>query len=297
MDSSDASPDTLLWGEADFGRLMHVEAGSDDVLRSVLNEDNGIGMVFGGQMLGLSLMAASRTVPHDRPARNLQITFVRPGKVSDAIEFRVDPMLDGRRASTRLVRLVQGTKVLGAGNISFQVPESGLERAEPVPDYEPPEALVDVCDLVRATPSVQHGYGLATISRKLGVEFRLVRPEAFVTRRREVSRFQFWMRLRRPIADDLRLHQAAILYLTDWLMAFAPVLPLWSMGEAQRMPILTLNHDAWFYHPFRADDWLLVDVEGPVLQASRGVSLANIYVRSGERVAMISQESFYPSVP
>ena len=294
MDQKPPNPDSYLWGELDFGRLMALQAASESRFYSVLNEDNGIGMVYGGQMLAQAVLAGARTLPAVRAARHVQLSFARPGKVGEALAYAVEPVLDGRRASMRLIRIEQGDKILATANLGFQDPEPGLEQGESMPDCESPEALVDVRELVAATPELQRGYGLASIARKRGIEFRMIHPETYATRRAAAPRFRYWMRLRRPIGDDPLLHQAAGLYLSDWAMAFAPLLPRLPMAEAQCIAISTLSHDAWFYRPFRADDWLLMDVEGHALASGRGLALARIHARGGPVVAVMTQELLYP---
>ena len=59
--------------------------------------------VYGGQVLGQALVAASRTVPDDRIAHSLHGYFLRPGDTSVPILYTVDRIRDGKSFTTRRV--------------------------------------------------------------------------------------------------------------------------------------------------------------------------------------------------
>ncbi|HEX4400678.1 MAG TPA: acyl-CoA thioesterase domain-containing protein, partial [Galbitalea sp.] len=48
------------------------------------------GRVFGGQVLAQSVVAATRTVPEDRPIHSMHAYFLRPGDIALPITFSVD---------------------------------------------------------------------------------------------------------------------------------------------------------------------------------------------------------------
>src|ERR1051326_3461669 len=58
-------------------------------------QDLGWGTVFGGQVLGQALSAASRTVPAERQVHSLHAYFLRPGDVKKPIVYEVDRIRDG----------------------------------------------------------------------------------------------------------------------------------------------------------------------------------------------------------
>ena len=66
------------------------------------SEDLGFPHVFGGQVLGQALMAASRTV-ENRLCHSLHAYFLRPGNHSMPIDYEVQRVRDGGTFSVRRV--------------------------------------------------------------------------------------------------------------------------------------------------------------------------------------------------
>ena len=59
--------------------------------------------IFGGQVAGQALMAASRTLPGERGVHSLHSYFLRPGDPHEEIRYAVERIRDGRTFSTRRV--------------------------------------------------------------------------------------------------------------------------------------------------------------------------------------------------
>src|SRR5688572_25574179 len=68
--------------------------------------------VFGGQVLGQALAAASRTVGPDRVVHSLHGYFLRPGDTSVPIEYQPELIRDGRSFSSRRVVATQHGKTI-----------------------------------------------------------------------------------------------------------------------------------------------------------------------------------------
>ena len=56
------------------------------------------------------------------------------------------------------------------------------------------------------------------------------------------------------------------------------------------MMVASLDHSIWFHRSFRADEWLLYDVESPVACGGRGFARGTYFTESGEVVASVAQE-------
>jgi acyl-CoA thioesterase II len=54
--------------------------------------------------------------------------------------------------------------------------------------------------------------------------------------------------------------------------------------------IASLDHAMWFHRPFRADEWLLYDLESPNAFGSRGFTLGRIFTRDGQLAVSVAQE-------
>ena len=102
--------------------------------------------VFGGQVIGQALVAATRTVD-GRPAHALHAYFMRAGDEDYEITFRVERDFDGGSFSTRRVIALQKDRPILNLAASFQKMEEGLHHQEPMPDVPPPEELKDEAQL------------------------------------------------------------------------------------------------------------------------------------------------------
>ena len=63
------------------------------------SEKTSWGRVFGGQVIGQALSAASQTVESSRVAHSLHAYFLRPGVLKQPVLFSVDPVRNGRSLS------------------------------------------------------------------------------------------------------------------------------------------------------------------------------------------------------
>ena len=84
--------------------------------------------VFGGQVLGQALVAATRTVEPSRICHSLHAYFLRPGDPRVPILYEVDRSRDGRSFTARRVVAIQHGKQIFILAASFQTPEQGYEH-------------------------------------------------------------------------------------------------------------------------------------------------------------------------
>jgi acyl-CoA thioesterase-2 len=56
------------------------------------------------------------------------------------------------------------------------------------------------------------------------------------------------------------------------------------------MTMASIDHALWFHRPFRADEWLLYDIDSPSASGARGFSRGSVYRRDGRLVASVAQE-------
>ena len=107
------------------------------------------GRVFGGQVLAQSLVAASRTVPADRPVHSMHGYFLRPGDAEHAITFSVDRIHDGRSFTTRRTQAYQDGKPILSMIASFQTEDEGLDHQVAMPEGLPdPESLPSTAEVL-----------------------------------------------------------------------------------------------------------------------------------------------------
>jgi acyl-CoA thioesterase-2 len=109
--------------------------------------------IFGGQVAGQALMAASNTLPEDRGVHSLHSYFLRPGDPNEEIRYAVDRIRDGRTFSTRRVIAWQrrGGKdvAIFALTADASAPEEPVaEHALPMPGVPAPETLPSLAEVV-----------------------------------------------------------------------------------------------------------------------------------------------------
>src|SRR3954449_12040301 len=128
----------------DLVALLDLEAIEVNLFRGVSPEER-MQRVFGGQVAGQALVAASRTVePDDGQIHSLHAYFLRTGDPKVPILYEVDRIRDGRSFTTRRVVAIQHGKAIFNLQASFHVHETGLEHEEPMPaDIPPPDGLPD----------------------------------------------------------------------------------------------------------------------------------------------------------
>ena len=118
----------------DLLELLDLEQIEVNIFRGVSPSD-GWQRVYGGQVIGQALVAASRTVEDDaRSAHSLHGYFLRPGDTDIPILYSVDRIRDGRSFTTRRVIAIQQGEAIFSMSVSFQVLESGLEHQHQIPD-------------------------------------------------------------------------------------------------------------------------------------------------------------------
>ena len=131
---------------AGFIRLLTVSRVSDDAFTGRMQPD-GIGRVFGGQVIAQALQAAQATAPDGLEAHSLHAYFLRGGKEGVDIDYATARDFDGRSFANRRVVASQTDEdgkprpILNL-TASFQRPEDGLAHDDvTMPDVTPPEDL------------------------------------------------------------------------------------------------------------------------------------------------------------
>ena len=127
--------------------LLDLEGIEENIFRGE-SQDIGSPQVFGGQVLGQALTAASRTVK-DRNVHSLHAYFLRRGDFEAPIVYEVDRARDGGSFSNRRIIAVQHGEQIFNMTASFQRSEEGLEHQTEMPSVLPPEELDDLLDLIK----------------------------------------------------------------------------------------------------------------------------------------------------
>nr|WP_068115211.1 acyl-CoA thioesterase II [Nocardioides dokdonensis] len=243
--------------------------------------------VFGGQVAAQALCAGIRTVDPAYVVHSMHSYFLLPGDPQVPIVYDVERIRDGRSFLTRRVSARQHGRPIYYLTANFQVPESGLEHQDAMPEAGEPEDGTDLVALMRAggTPEAD------ALAKEWGaLEARWVgsSKSGLPEDAEHPSRARLWLRVEGDLGDDPTAHLAAFTYASDIsllgaTLAAHPVSP----SETQ---MASLDHTIWFHEPFRADEWWLYDQVSPAARGGRGLALGRVFTRDGTLVATVAQE-------
>ena len=279
-------------------RILRLERIEENIFRGQ-SQDLGWGRVFGGQVVGQALSAAEQTVPESRSVHSLHAYFLRPGDASKPIVYMVDPIRNGRSFTTRRVVAVQDGRAIFNLAASFQVEEPGLEHQQPqLPNVPGPEGLPSETTLGqqyldRLPAQRRSQIPEAMVERITGTRPIDVRPVDPVDPLNPDVRPPFrrvWFRTNGPLPEPLSLHQYLLAYASDFHFLVTAMQPHGVTWLTPGMQVASLDHAMWFHRPFRFDDWMLYDIEGPSAQNARGLSHGRWFCRDGRLVASTMQE-------
>ncbi|MCP2262163.1 acyl-CoA thioesterase-2 [Streptoalloteichus tenebrarius] len=291
------TPDGVPHGQPVLDRLvalLDLERIEENIFRGVSPAESPV-RVFGGQVAGQALVAAGRTVPADRKVHSLHAYFIRGGDPSVPIVYEVDRIRDGRSFTTRRVVAVQRGKAIFALSASFQLPESGMDHAEPMPEVPDPETLPTYSE--RIGPYRERLGWFANAPRPIDV--RYVTEPAWVSREtgpRE-ARNRVWMRADGRLPDDDLLHVCLLAYASDMTLLDSVLARHAVYWGTDKVIGASLDHAMWFHRPFRADDWFLYDCESPSASGARGLATGRFFSRNGSLVATVVQEGLLRVIP
>jgi acyl-CoA thioesterase-2 len=270
----------------DLLKLLDLERIEDNLFRGE-SRDVGAPQVFGGQVLGQALVAASRTV-EGRQVHSLHAYFLRRGDLSVPIVFEVDRSRDGGSFTSRRVVAVQHGQPILTMSASFQVAEPGLEHQAPMPEAPPPESLRDLAELeaevIERMPHKVTGY----FRNQRPFEFRAVSPDDYLTREKRPARKLVWFRVTGQLAADQTLHRCLLTYVSDYHLLATATMP--HGVNFLELQVASIDHAIWFHRDLQLDDWLLYAIESPSASGARGFSRGAIYARDGALVACVAQE-------
>jgi len=283
-------------------RLLTVEKRAADIYAGPPQTD-GIGRVFGGQVLAQALQAAQASIADAKCAHSLHAYFLRGGREGAGIEYRIERDFDGRSFANRRVVASQEDEhgipvpILNL-TASFQLPEEGLEHVDsPMPDVTPPDDLRPDIDMRREIAD-QWGDRLNEAQRRLmlrprPIEMRTIDRLHWMSSELREPRAHSWFRVAAPItgADDTpELHRAVITYASDYTLLGTSALPHGLSWMRNELVGASLDHAIWFHRDARADEWLLYATDAPWSGGGRGFNRGRIFTQAGELVASVAQE-------
>ena len=276
----------------DLVNLLNLETLENNLFRGE-SRDLGGKSVFGGQVIGQALAAASRTVSEAVP-HSLHAYFLRPGDMNKPIIYEVDRTRDGRTFTARRVQAIQNGQPILSMMASFQHPEDGPEHQARMPDVPPPEQLKPLTALYEQwldeTPDVPER-AHASLTREVAIEFKPVHPRNPLKPELLEPAQAIWFRAAGRLPDDPLLHRCVLAYASDFHLLSTALRPHALGWFGEDAAVASIDHALWFHRDLRVDDWLLYVMDSPTAQGARGLSRGLIYDRGGRLVASVAQEN------
>ncbi len=238
------------------------------------NVDFGHSVVFGGQLMAQSIVAAS--IGHQgKSAKTLHIIFARPAAPDAPLEIIVDPVHSGRSLASSTVTISQGERICTRSMVLLSADEDDLIRHADRP------ATASDPDEIQGQE--EGGWQVRVVG---GVDIN--DPEAVGPPELDV-----WTRFV-GAPDDRVIGQALLAYATDGFLIGTAMRPHAGVGQALAHKTLStgvLSHTITFHEPFSAANWLLLSQRSPYAGGGRSYGRADVFRRDGQLVASFVQDS------
>jgi len=269
--------------------LLSLEAIEENLFRGV-SQDLGFRQLFGGQVLGQCVSAATQTVEADRHVHSLHGYFLRPGDAALPVVYQVDRVRDGGSFSTRRVTAVQKGKAIFTCSASFQNQEEGFHHQVQMPDVPGPEGLRSETELASLVADSLPPRVRERVLFDKPIEIRPVTVDnPFSPQVSEPAKY-VWFRADGELPDTPAIHKYLLGYASDFNLLTTSMLPHGVSVWQKFMQVASLDHAIWFHGNLRMDDWLLYAMDSPWSGNARGFSRGSVFTRQGQLVASVAQE-------
>ena len=269
--------------------LLSLEKIEENIYRGISR--NLVGKrVFGGQVLGQALRAASYTT--DRPAHSLHAYFLYGGDVNAPILYQVDRLRDGKSFVSRQVRAIQHGRTIFTAMISFAHPEEGLNYQISEPEYPAPEQVKSEAELKKLLVEFVPENVRASFMRDRHIDIRPIDPSNPFQPQPEAPSYAHYLRTHDKIApemDEISLHQAIAAFYSDFTLMTTALRPHGLSYLSPSLQCASIDHAMYFHKPFRVDEWILYDMDATVSASSRGLNFGRMW-QNGELVCSTTQE-------
>ncbi len=245
--------------------------------------------VFGGQVLAQSLHAVHNTVPEDRILHSMHGYFILAGDIEMPIIYDVDRIRDGGSFTTRRAVAIQKGRAIFNMAASFQHEREGLDHQIAMPNVPDPESLKSDVELLKPLKKIAPEV-VDALYHERPIEFRPVEVIDPIRPQKSSPLRHVWLRAKGTLSDELRLHQEVLAYASDYNLLTTAMLPHQDEVKRGEMFFASLDHAMWFHRAFRADDWLLYQLESPSASNTRGFTRGNIFDKNGVLIASVAQE-------
>jgi acyl-CoA thioesterase-2 len=245
--------------------------------------DTGHAVVFGGQLLAQSIVAATRTVP-DKELLSLHTVFARGGNFEEPLTITVETMQSGRAFASVSVTTSQSRGVCTRSTALLHAPDADrIRHADPMPSVGGPDEW--------QARSHEPFWEMRIVD-----EVELSDPAAPTG----PPELRVWARFPGVDAADLATNQALLGYASDGFLIATAMRPHEGIGQAMAhvsVSTTVLTQTLTFHERFAAGGWLLLDQRSTYAGRGRSHGEANVYAQDGTLVASFSQDNMIRDMP
>lgn len=236
------------------------------------NVATGHPVVFGGQLLAQSIVAALRG-HEEKTVKTLHTVFVRAASPEADVEIEVDPVHAGRAMASSTVTIAQGDRICSRSMVLMSADEPDVIRhADPAPPVPGPGGRPQGEDWV---VQIVGGVDLSDPAQ--------VGPP-------ELDVFTAF-----PGAPaDPGVNQALLAFATDGFLIGTAMRPHEGVGQSQAHVTLStgvLSHTITFHERVSASQWLLLTHRSVYAGRGRSYGRADVFGPDGGLVASFVQDS------
>jgi len=255
--------------------------------------DNSPGRIFGGQVIGQSLLAAYETVD-GRICHSMHCYFIRPGDPTIPIVFEVDRSRDGGSFTTRRVIAIQRGQQIFNLAASFMALEDGFEHQAHMPEVKHWSDLPDEAQVQREAMAQMKDLpeeAKRWMSRPRPIEMRSLDARSyFQGGEAKDPQSNVWIRCRESIGEDAHMHQVIMAYASDMNLLSTAMRPHKVHWQTPGFQSASLDHAMWFHKSTNFNDWHLYSQDSPSACGGRGFIRGSIFREDGTLVASVAQE-------
>jgi acyl-CoA thioesterase II len=239
------------------------------------NADFGSPVIFGGQLLAQSILAATMG-QSDKRVKTVHTVFARSGAADRPLELAVDSMHSGRAFASSTVTMNQGDRLCARSIVLLSADESDFIRhSDPAPLAAAPKG--------NELPSDDSDAWQVSIVDDVDIDD----PDTVGPPTLDVwSRFV-------GTPEDRRFDQPLIAFATDSFLIATAMRPHEGVGQAQAHRTLStgvVSHTLTFHEPVSAHEWLLMSHRSVHAGHGRCYGRADVFREDGTLAASFVQD-------
>ncbi|MCB1284373.1 MAG: thioesterase family protein [Microthrixaceae bacterium] len=239
------------------------------------NAATGHNVVFGGQLLGQSIIAALAG-HEDKRVMTLHTVFARAGRPDQDVDITVTPVNTGRSLASATVTISQGDRVCTQSSVLLTADDPDFIRhADPAPSVS--------------------GHGeFAPVGHLAGWEMRIVGDvdvnDPDLVGPPQLDVWSRWAGAPTGGGTD----EALLAFASDGFLIATAMRPHLGVGQSQAhvsISTAVISHTITFHDRFDAGDWLLLSHHSPHAGNGRSYGRAAVFTEDGRLVASYVQDA------